>query len=105
MLALQTNEDSGVKTYTVYRFDYIRQERELVGKVLERRGKDRGNNAEALWRLARKLYSTSSLDSHIVITPDSVHSPVFPSSDPRGAGEAADPARVIDPLTIPEANH
>ena len=59
-----------MKSYTVYRFDYTRQEREVVGKLLERRSKDRGNNIEALLRLARKLYSTSSLDSHIVITPD-----------------------------------
>jgi len=57
-------------SYTVYRFDYIRQEREAVGKLLERRSRDRGNNIEALLQLARKLYSTSSLDSHIVITPD-----------------------------------
>ena len=59
-----------MKAYTVYRFDYIRQEREVVGKLQERRSKDRGNNTEALLRLARKLYSTSSLDSHIVITTD-----------------------------------
>lgn len=74
-----------MKTYTVYRFDYIRQERDVVGKLLERRRKDRGDNAEALLRLARKLYSTSSLDSHIVITPDPVISMVFPPSVPRGA--------------------
>ena len=59
-----------MKAYTVYRFDYTRQEREAVGTLLERRSRDRGNNIEALLRLARKLYSTSSLDSHIVITPD-----------------------------------
>jgi len=59
-----------MKTYTVYRFDYTRQEREPVGKLLERRIKDRGNNTEALLRLAQKLYSTSSLDSHIVIAPE-----------------------------------
>ena len=94
-----------MKTYTVYRFDYIRQEREPVGKLLERRSKDRGNNAEALLRLARKLYSTSSLDSHIVIIPDSVLSTVFPSSSPRGTGETAEPPRVIDPLSLPDANN
>jgi len=59
-----------MNTFTVYRFDYIRQEREPVGKLLERRSKDRGHNTEALLRLARELYSTSSLDSHIVIAPD-----------------------------------
>ena len=61
-----------MKAFTVYRFDYIRQEREPVGKLVERRSKDRGNNTEALLRLARKMYSTSSLDSHIVIAPDLV---------------------------------
>lgn len=59
-----------MKAYTVYRFDYDRQEREPVGKLVERRNKDRGNNIEALLRLAQKLYSTSSLDSHIVIAPE-----------------------------------
>ena len=59
-----------MKTFTVYRFDYIRQMREPVGKLTERRSKERGNNTEALLRLAQKLYSTSSLDSHVVITPE-----------------------------------
>jgi len=59
-----------MKTYTVYRFDYLRQVKEPVGELTERRSKDRGNNTEALLKLAQKLYSTSSLDSHIVITPE-----------------------------------
>ena len=59
-----------MKTYTVYRFDYIRLVREPVGELVERRSKDRGNNTEALLRLAQRLYSTSSLDSHLVITPE-----------------------------------
>lgn len=59
-----------VRTFTVYRFDYIRQVREPVGKLMERRSKDRENNTEALLKLAQRLYSTSSLDSHIVITPE-----------------------------------
>jgi hypothetical protein len=59
-----------VKTYTVYRFDYIRQVSEPVGKLMERRSKDRGNNTEALLRLAQRLYSTSSLDSHLIISPE-----------------------------------
>ena len=59
-----------MKTYTVYRFDYIRLVREPVGELVERRSKDRGNNAEALLRLAQRLYSTSSLDSHLIITPE-----------------------------------
>ena len=59
-----------MKTYTVYRFDYVREVREPVGKLTERRSKDRGNNVEALLRLAQRIYSRSSLDSHIVITPE-----------------------------------
>lgn len=61
-----------MKVYTVYRYDYNRQVREQIGIVLERRKGDRGKDTEGLLKLAQKLYSTSSLDSHIVI------SPVFP---------------------------
>jgi len=57
-------------TFTVYRFDYIRQNREPVGKLTERRRKERGNNTEDLLRLAQRLYSTLSLDSHVGITPE-----------------------------------
>ena len=59
-----------MKAYTVYRYDYIRQVREPVGMVMERRKLDRGNDIEGLLKLAQKLYSTSSLDSHIVISPE-----------------------------------
>jgi hypothetical protein len=59
-----------VKAYTVYRYDYNRHVREPVGMVLERRKGDRGNDIEGLLKLAQKLYSTSSLDSHIVISPE-----------------------------------
>lgn len=59
-----------VKHYTVYRFDYDRQVREPVGKLLERRRAERRNNVADLLKLAQRLYSTSSLDSHIVIIPD-----------------------------------
>jgi hypothetical protein len=45
----------GVKNYTVYRFDYIRQVREPVGKLVERRRAERRNNAEDLLRLAQRL--------------------------------------------------
>jgi len=43
---------SGLKTYIVYSYDYIRQVREPVGKVVERRMKDRGDNEASLlsWR-------------------------------------------------------
>lgn len=59
-----------MKNYTVYRFDYTRQTREPIAKLVERRKEERGKNTEDLLRLARRLYSRSSLDSHIVITPE-----------------------------------
>jgi len=59
-----------MKTFTVYRVDYILQVREPVGKLMERRRRDRGSNTEDLLKLAQWLYTTSSLDSHIVITPE-----------------------------------
>jgi len=59
-----------MKSYTVYRFDYNRQLREPVGQLMERRSEDRGKNTEDLLRLAQRLYSASSLDSHVVITPE-----------------------------------
>ena len=58
-----------MKVYTVYRYDYKRQVREPIGMVLERRRGDRGNDIKGLLKLAQKLYSRSSLDSHIVISP------------------------------------
>jgi hypothetical protein len=59
-----------VKNYTVYRFNYVRQMREPVGKLMERRSEERGNNIEGLLKLAQRIYTTSSLDSHIVISSD-----------------------------------
>lgn len=59
-----------MRTYTVYRFDYIRQVSEPVGKLVERRSKDRGNNVGSLLKLAQKTYPSSSLDSRLVITPE-----------------------------------
>jgi hypothetical protein len=61
---------SGLKTYIVYRYDYIRQVREPVGKLVERRSKDRGDNEASLLKLAKKLYPMSSLDTSIGITPE-----------------------------------
>jgi len=59
-----------VKIYTVYRFNYVRQMREPVGKLMERRSEERGNNIEGLLKLAQRIYTTSSLDSHLVISSD-----------------------------------
>ena len=59
-----------MKAYIVYRFDYIRQVSEPVGKLVERRCKDREDNVGSLLKLAYKLYPTSPLDSRLVITPE-----------------------------------
>ena len=59
-----------MKTYIVYSYDYIRQVREPVGKVVERRMKDRGDNEASLLKLAQKLYPMSSQDTRIGISPE-----------------------------------
>jgi hypothetical protein len=59
-----------LRTFTVYRFDYVRQIREPVGKLRERRSVERGKNTTDLLMLAQRIYSTSPLESHIVITPE-----------------------------------
>jgi len=56
-----------MQVYTVYRIDHIRRVREPVGRVLERRKRDRGNNFEGLLKLAKKLYPPTP-DSHIVLS-------------------------------------
>jgi hypothetical protein len=57
-----------MKTYTVYRVDYLRQEKEPVGKLVERRRTEREDNTKSLLRLAQKTYLTP-LGSHIVLIP------------------------------------
>ena len=59
-----------MKAYIVYRLDYIRLLSEPIGKLIERRRKDRVNNTEDLLKLAERIYPPSSPDSHIVITPE-----------------------------------
>jgi hypothetical protein len=58
-----------MKTYTVYRVDYQTNKTEAIGTLVERRRGPRHNNAADLLRLAQKLYATSSIDSHIFISP------------------------------------
>ena len=55
-----------MKTYTVYRIDYLKQEREPVGKLVERRGKERENNSESLLKRAQKIF-LMPMGSHLVI--------------------------------------
>jgi hypothetical protein len=47
-------------TFTVYRFDKGRDKRVQVGTLVERRGKDRGNNLAGLLKLAADRFKRSS---------------------------------------------
>jgi hypothetical protein len=58
-----------MKTYTVYRVDYVTKKTEAIGKLVERRKGARHNNAADMLRLAQILYTTSSIDSHVYISP------------------------------------
>jgi len=59
-----------VKAYIVYRLDYIRLLSEPVGKLMERRSKERVKNTEDLLQMAERIYPPFSPDSHLVITPE-----------------------------------
>jgi hypothetical protein len=56
-----------MKTYAVYRIGYWNNKLELIGKVVERRKKERNNNAADMLRWAQKKFATSSIDSCIFI--------------------------------------
>jgi hypothetical protein len=60
-----------MKTYTVYRVNYPTQKTDRIGTVVDRRRGERNNNAADMLRLAQKLYSVSSIDSHIFILKES----------------------------------
>jgi len=49
-----------MKTFTVYRFDKIRDKKVQVGTLVERREKDRGNNLAGLLNLAANRFKRSS---------------------------------------------
>jgi hypothetical protein len=59
-----------VRTYIVYRLDYIRQVSEPVGKLVERRSKERVNNTKDLLVWAERIFPPYPPDSHLVITPE-----------------------------------
>lgn len=70
-----------MKTYTVYRVDYLTNKTVPIGTVVDRRKRDRNNNTADMLRLAQKLFATSSIDSHIYISPfDPVYSGAYTSS-------------------------
>ena len=66
-LPVRTRGGADMKTYTVYRVDYRTNKHELIGKLVERRMKERKNNAADMLRLAQKMYATSSIDTSIFI--------------------------------------
>jgi hypothetical protein len=59
-----------VITYIVYRLDYNRLVSEPVGRLTERRGKDRVNNSKDLLKWARRIFPPFPPDSSLVITPE-----------------------------------
>ena len=60
-----------MKTYTVYRVDYLKNKTLKIGKVLDRREEERNNNQADMLRLAQIKYATSSINSHIFILRES----------------------------------
>jgi len=66
--AINCNRDGvNKKIYTVYRIGYWNNKLELIGKVVERRKEERGNNAADMLRWAQKIYAALSIDSNIFI--------------------------------------
>jgi hypothetical protein len=60
-----------VKNYVVYRMDFLKKKKVPIGKLVERREKERRNNEAGILRLAQELYADSSFDKlHIIINPD-----------------------------------
>jgi hypothetical protein len=60
-----------MKTYAVYRVNYSTKGTERIGTVVDRRRGERNNNAADMLRLAQKIYTTSSIDSHLFILRES----------------------------------
>jgi len=59
-----------VKTYIVYRVDYMTNKKEPIATLVDRRKNERRNNAEDMLRLAQKLYAKSPIGSHLTIRPE-----------------------------------
>lgn len=60
-----------MKTYSVYRVEYLKNKTVKIGKVLDRRLTERNNNAADMLRLAQIKYAHSSIGSHIFILRES----------------------------------
>jgi len=69
ILTSNPKQGAGMKTYTVYRVDYLTNKTEPIGRVVDRRKGERRDNAADMLRLAQKLFASSSIDSHIYISP------------------------------------
>jgi hypothetical protein len=59
-----------VKTYIVYRLDYVTNKKEPIAMLVDRRKNERRNNAEDMMQLAQKLYAESPIGSHLTISPE-----------------------------------
>ena len=59
-----------MRTYIVYRLDYVRQVSEPVGTVVERRNRERVNNSADLLKRAERIFPPYPPDSRLVITPE-----------------------------------
>ncbi|HEU5360204.1 MAG TPA: hypothetical protein VFU42_03500 [Candidatus Deferrimicrobiaceae bacterium] len=65
-----------MKNVTVYRVDYVRKTKVPIGRVVERRTKERGDNIIGLLRMARKAYSSSPEEAlHIAVDPRAAQVP------------------------------
>jgi len=60
-----------MRTYTVYRVDYLKNKTVKLGKLQDRREGERLNNAADMLRLAQNKFPASSIDSHIFIIRES----------------------------------
>jgi hypothetical protein len=57
-----------VKTYTVYRIDFLNKKKIPIGMLVERREKERNKNEVDILRLAQRLFAESSIDKlHITV--------------------------------------
>jgi hypothetical protein len=60
-----------MKTYKVYRLDFLNKKKVPIGTLVERREKERRNNEAGILRMAQKLYAESSIDKlHIIVSPE-----------------------------------
>ena len=59
-----------MRSYIVYRLDYERLVSEPVGKVVERRSRERVNNAADLLKWTERVFPAYPPGSKLVITPE-----------------------------------